>query len=315
MSFNQSFGDAMQANLGFLQSQTSHIEAGVYRYKYPSLDFASLVPVDFSANEWVKTVTYYSMDEAGEAGWINGNGHDIPVVGTQMEKHETSVYTAGIGYDYGYEEVNQARLLGINLPAENAMAANRAYMEMVYNIALTGDTSKGFEGLFSYTGVPAASVAADGTASSTLWSAKTGDQILRDVNALLIGIHSTTNTVEMADTLILPVERYQTVASTRMGDTTMTVLEFLRQNNVYTALTGSPLTIRGVRGMTTIGSGSTARMIAYRNNPEVLKLHIPMAHRFLPVQVRGLQFMIPGVFRVGGLDIRLPKAVNYGDGI
>ncbi|WRH62045.1 MAG: DUF2184 domain-containing protein [Fuscovulum sp.] len=309
------FNDAVQANLGFVTSQTSHIEAGVYRIKYPDVDYASLIPVDTSAGEWSKSVTFYSMDAAGRADWINGNGKDIPVVGVGMEKFESAVYTAGIGYSYGFEEVNQARMLGISLDAEKASAARRAYEEMIYRIAFNGDSAKSFQGLFNYSGVPAASVAADGTGASTLWANKTPDLILRDINALLTGIHTSTNTVEMADTLILPIERFMLLSSQRLGDTAMTTLEFLRQSNVYTATTGQALTIRGMRGLTTQGAGNTARMIAYRRSPEVLKLHIPMPHRFLPVQVEGLQFTVPGVFRLGGLDIRLPRAVSYGDGI
>jgi len=309
------FNDAMQANLGFVTSQTSMIESGVYRNRYPELDYASMIPVETAGNEWIKSVTYFSMDQAGKADWINGNGKDMPVVGVEMEKHETQVYSAGIGYSYGFEEVNQARMLGISLDAEKAGAARRAYEEMIYRIAFLGDTAKGFEGLFSYTGVPTQSIAADGTGSSALWSAKTGDLINRDVNAMLIGMNSATSTVEMANTLILPIERYQTIASTRLGDTNLTVLEFIRMNNVYTAMTGAPLDIRGMRGLTAVGAGGTARMIAYRRAPDVLKLHIPMAHRFLPVQTEGLQFTVPGIFRLGGLDIRLPKAVRYGDGI
>jgi hypothetical protein len=57
-------------------------------------------------------------------------------------------------------------------------------------------------------------------------------------------------------------------------------------------------------------------MVAYRRNPQVLKLHVPMPHRFLPVYQDGpLNFVVPGVFRLGGLDIRRPKEVRYGDGI
>lgn len=315
MTMHQSFADAQQAALGFAIQQTSHVEAQVYSIKYPDLDYASLIPVDTSANEWVKSVTYFSMDKAGAARWINGNGKDVPVVGLSMEKFETEVHTAGIGYSYGFEEINQARLLGISLDAEKAAAARRASEQLIYTTAFSGDTEKGMEGLFSYTGVPSQSIAADGTGSSALWSAKTPDQINRDINVMLTGLHSATNTVAMADTLILPIERYQSIASTRLTDTNMTILEFVRQNNVYTAMTGQALTIRGMRGMTTIGSGSTARMIAYRRSPEVLKMHIPMPHMFLPVQPEGLQFTIPGVFRLGGLDIRLPSEVRYGDGI
>lgn len=311
----QTFDDAVQANLGFAVKQTSHIETEVYKTKYPSLNYAELVPVDYSANEWVKTVTYYSSDSVGKAKWINGNAKDVPLVNSAHEKHETEVYTAAIGYGYGLEEINQARLLGMNLDATDAMAARRAYEQMVYDVTFLGDADKNFEGLLGYTGVPAASVAADGTGSATFWSTKTPDQIIRDVNALLIGIHSATKTVELADTLLLPVTSWQYISSTRLTDTNMTILEFIQRANVYTAQTGQPLTIRMHRDLETAGAGSTKRMVAYRRSPEVLKLHIPMDHQFLPVQVEGLYFTVPGVFRLGGLDIRLPLAVSYGDGI
>lgn len=315
MNMHTQWTNDAQANLGFVLSQTSHIESQVYRTRYPDVDYASMIPVDTSANEWVKSVTYFSMDKAGKADWINGNGKDIPVASISQGKSETPVHMAGIGYSYGWEEINQARLLGMNLPSEEAMAAGRAYEEMVYRVATVGDTSKGFEGLFSYTGVPTQAIATDGSGSSALWSAKTPDQVIRDVNAMLTGVESATNTVAMADTLILPFQRFNYLASTRVTDTAMTILEFIRQNNVYTARTGQQLNMMAERGLDTAGAGSTARMIAYRRSPDVLKLHIPMPHRFLPVQVEGLQFTVPGAFRLGGLDIRLPNEVRYGDGI
>ncbi|MBL4768270.1 MAG: DUF2184 domain-containing protein [Rhodobacteraceae bacterium] len=315
MTFHTNFNDAVQASLGFAQKQTSHIEAGVYALRYPELDYASLVPVDTSAGEWSKSVTYYSMDGTGAAKWLNGNGKDIPVVGTGMAQHETAVYSAGIGYDYGLEEVNQARMLNVNLSGEKAAMARRAYEQMVYNIAFEGDAVKNFEGLFDYTGVPAASVTADGTGSSTAWSTKTPDQILRDLNNMLIGLSTATNQTELADTLILPIERLQQIASLRLTDTGDDVLKYFKRSNVYTAQTGQELTIIGKRGLLAKGAGATARMVGYRRAPDVLKLHIPMVHRFFPIQVEGFQFTIPGMFRLGGLDIRLPKAVTYGDGI
>ena len=74
--------------------------------------------------------------------------------------------------------------------------------------------------------------------------------------------------------------------------------------------------IRATRGLETAGSGNTQRMIAYHRNPRVLKLHIPMPHRFLPIyQDSRLHFQVPGVFRLGGLDVRRPKEIRYGDGI
>lgn len=301
-----------QAALGFVISQTSHIEQEVNQTSYPEIQYPGLIPVDTSAHPFAKSVTYFSADKAGAAGWINGNADDVPNASSNMTKHETSVYMAGIGYAYGWEEIQHAQMLGINLTADGAMAARRAYEEMVDRIALEGDDTKGFEGLYSNSNVPqAAATNGDWAASGT-----TEDQILQDVNDALQNVHTNTVTTAMADTLLLPWTRFNLLATTRLGDTRGTILEFLMAHNIYTANTGQPLLIRGMRKLDTAGISDNKRMIAYRRNPQVLKLHIPMPHRFLPVfQAGALRFEVPGVFRLGGLDIRRPKEVVYVDGL
>lgn len=299
-----------QAALGFVQSQTTHVEQQVNAVVYPDIQYPNLIPVDTSAHPFAQSVTYYSSDMVGKAGWINGNSDDIPKASTERTQFKTSVYTAAIGYGYGWEEINQAMMLGINLTADDAAAARRAYEEMVDNVALRGDTEKNFKGLINNSAVTAAAV------TTGNWATATADQILADINGVLMGVGTDTLQTSMANTLLMSPERLQLLATKRLGDTIMTVLEFLRKNNVYTLVSGQPLDIRGVRGLETAGAGGVQRMVAYRKAPEVLKLHIPMPHRFLPVWQSGpLTWEVPGVFRLGGLDIRRPKEVRYGDGI
>lgn len=301
-----------QAALGFLINQTSYIEQQVNEIVYPDIQYPELIPVDTSAGEFVKSVTYYSADKYGEANWINGNADDIPLAGTEMTQFQTPVYTAAIGYSFGWEEVNQAMLLGRNLQADDAAAARRAYEEMVDRVAILGDTRKGFQGLINNSSVNAAS-ATNGDWGGT---GTTSDQVLEDVNNALLAVGSSTLYTSIADTLLLSFGKMNFLATTRLGDTERTLLSFLRENNTYTAMTGRPLTIRGVRGLETAGVGATERMIAYRRDPSVLKLHVPMVHRFLPVhQASSLRWEVPGVFRLGGLDIRRPLEVKYRDGI
>jgi hypothetical protein len=301
-----------QAALGFVIAQTAHVEASVYAIKYADIQYPLLIPVDTSAHPFAKTVTYFSSDKAGVAGWINGNSDDIPMADVEMTQFETSVYTAGIGYGYGWEEINQAQMLGIGLANDKANAARRASEEMVDRIALEGDVLKGFEGLFDHSAVTATG------ASNGDWEggSTTPDQIIQDVNEGLSNVQVATNNVILADTLIMPYARWNYIASTRLTETNMTILEFIRANNVYSAQTGAPLTIRAARKLDTAGVSATARMIDYRRNPEVLKLHMPMPHRFMPVWQTGpLRWDVPGVMRFGGLDIRLPNEVSYTDGI
>lgn len=299
-----------QAAVGFVVSQTSHVETAVNATVYPDIQYPALVPVDTSAHPFAKSVTYYSSDKFGAAGWINGNSSDIPLAGTERAKHETNVYMAGIGYGYGLEEIQHAQMLGVNLQADDAMAARRAYEEMVDRVMLQGDSEKNFSGLLSYPGVTV-QAAPTGT-----WGTASEDEILADINSAIAGVATDTLQTSIADTVLLPFSQLNLLATNRLGDTQSTILEFLRKNNTYTAMTGQELTIRYVRGLETAGAGSVSRLIAYRRSPDVLKAHIPMPHRFLPAFDKNpLYVEVPGIFRVGGLDIRRPKEVRYMDGI
>ncbi|MFU7313273.1 DUF2184 domain-containing protein [Pseudomonas aeruginosa] len=300
-----------QAALGFVVSQTTHIERQVNEIVYPDIQYPQLIPVDTSAPEWIKSITYYSADKVGRADWINGNADDIPLASTDRSKFETQVHMAGIGYGYGLEEISQAQMLGINLTADDAMAARRAYEEMVDRVALLGDSSKGFSGLFNFPGVTA------GTAVTGNWSTATADQILADVNTALTVQAQGTLFTAFSDTLLLPYSKFLLLATRKVNEQGLeSILTYLQRNNVYTAQTGRPLLIKGLNGLDTAGAGGTARMITYRRDPSVLKMHIPMPHRFRPVYQAGpIRWEVPGIFRLGGVDIRRPAEVRYTDGI
>lgn len=300
-----------QAAVGFVLSQGTYIEREVNQTIYPDIQYPALIPVDTSAPEFTKTVTYFSGDITGRAEWINGNADDVPIAGANRTMFQTSVYTAGIGYAYGWEEIRYAQSLGINLPNEDALAARRAYEEMVDRVALYGDASKGFQGIINNSNVAATPATTGG------WSSATGANIIKDVNQALTLVSTATKRTSYANTLLLAPDKMEILASTILPDSgAQTLLDWVRRNNVVTATTGQQITIRAVRGLETAGVGSTSRMVAYRRDPSVLKLHIPMPHRFLPAYSPGpLRVEVPGVFRLGGLDIRRTAEVKYVDGI
>jgi hypothetical protein len=304
-----------QAAMGFLVSQLSHIESQVVAVQYPDIQYPQLIPVDTSANEWAKSVTYYSTDKVGKANWFHHTAKDIHIADVDRAKHEVGVEMADIGYRWTLEELGQAMMIpGMNLSADRAEAARRAYEEFVDDVALRGKAEKAIYGIMNYPGITA--VLAGIEAAHTVWDLKTADAILADVNNAITGIYTSSLTVEIADTILLPVGAMTILATKRIPNTTMTALEFLKTNNVYTNQTGRPLTIRALRGLETAGQNGSGRMVAYRRDPQVLKMHIPMTHRFLPVWQTGpLMFDVPGIFRLAGLEVRRPGAVRYVDGI
>lgn len=313
--------DAQQA-FGFLVSQAAHIEAEVYRNRYPDYDYASLIPVDSSANEWAKVITFFSMDMVGAAAWQSGTAFDIPFADVERAKFDHSVHMAAIGYQYNLEEINTARLIpGTNLTTEKADAARLAYAQFMYGLAFSGNPEKNMSGLLDYPGITATDAPAEGDINggtdSPYWAHKTSAQIIADFNSVLSGIYTGSSEVEMADTVLLPTSALLALGSAPLNDTTdTTVLDFIREKNIYTLTTGQPLTIRAQRSLATKGSAGTGRMVAYRRDPRVVKLHLPMPHRFLPIWQNGpMQFVIPGIFRTGGVEVRRPASVRYLDKI
>ena len=306
-----------QDALGFMISQTAAIEQQAYAIRYPDIQYPQLVPVDTSAPEWARTITYFSMDMAGQAGWFTGASSDVPLADVSRDKHEVTIEMAAIGYGYNSEEINQAMMVpGVNLTADRAMAARRAAEEHIDEIALKGDSGKGWSGLINHSDVTSSDAPNNVGGTSRAWEDKTPDEIVKDVNDALTGVYSDSKQVELADTIALPVKAYTDLASRRLTDTSMTVLEYIQRANVYTAQSGQPLMIRTIRGLEDAAASDTGRMVAYRRDPQVLRLHLPMPHRFLSVWQAGpMSFVVPGIFRLGGLEIRRPGAVRYLDQI
>jgi hypothetical protein len=304
-----------QEAIGFLVSQTSSIEAQVVEVQYPDIQYPQLIPVDTSANEWAKSVTYYSTDKTGKAGWFAARANDIHVADINRAKHEVGIEMADIGYRYDIEELGQAMMVpGTNLTADRALAARRAYEEFVDDVALRGKGEKAMYGIMNYPGITTVLAGIQNT--HTTWDQKDADGITADINSALTGVYVNSLTVEMADTILLPVGAITILGTKRIPNTTASVLDYIRTNNVYTQTTGQPLTIRALRGLETAGQNGSGRMVVYRRDPQVLKMHIPMTHRFLNVfQTAPLVFDVPGIFRLAGLEIRRPGAVRYIDGI
>jgi hypothetical protein len=289
-----------QAALGFVIGQTSHIEREVLAIPYPDIRYAEMVPVDTSANPFAASVTFFTQDQVGRAKLMNGKGDDIPLANLMRTKFEQGILDAGIGYEFSLTEIGQAQMLGQSLTTDGAAAARLAYEQLVDEITLNG--AEGVEGLYATTGIT--SVAAGAT-----FAASTPQVILTIINTALTAIMTATKGIDMANTIVLPLACWADISSRQLDVTSsMTILEFIQKSNVYTARTGQPLMIIGDHRLTT-------KMVVYKRDPSVLKLHMPMPLRFLPPQYVNLSVRVPAMFRFAPISIRRPLAVRYVTGV
>lgn len=304
-----------QVGYAFLTPQLYRIETEVYLTKYPSFDITRFMTVDTSGDMWDVGTLVYSQDQVGQAEFLAGAAFDMPYASTKMSQFTKNFHLAGIGYEWNTQELQRAAKLGRSLSSDKAAAAKLAADRFIYTVAMLGQTpaganEKGWTGFLNNASAPSAQVANDGTGPSRLWSAKTADLILRDINEALTAVETGTGETMVADTLVLPTSSYNYIATTRVGDTGSTILGFLLANNVA----GEGLTILKSRALETAGTGSTKRMVAYANNSQVLKFHLPGAHQFLaPFQKSSMTYEVGGIMNVGGVEVRLPKGIVYRD--
>jgi hypothetical protein len=305
-----------QVGYAFLTPQLYRIETEVYMTRYPSFDISRFMTVDSSGDMWDIGTLVYSMDQVGEAAYLAGAGFDMPYASAKMAQGTQNFHLAGVGYEWNTQELQRAAKMGRALSSDKAAAAKLAADRFIYGVAMTGKNpagvaEKGGTGFTNNGSAPSAQVAADGTGSSRLWSAKTSDLILRDINAALTAVESGTGETHVANTLALPTSAYNYIASTpRASGSDTTILSYLQANNVA----GEALTIFKSRALETAGTGSSTRMVAYDRSPQVLKFHLPGPHQFLPpFQKSSMTYEVGGIMNVGGVEVRLPKAIVYRD--
>lgn len=318
-------------SLSFVTGQAYRINQTVLEARYPDWDFGRLVFVDTTGPEWSPGVWTYTSDITGVAKWQSGAAKDVPMADVNQNYQLKTHHLAAVGYQWNIEEVNTIiSMPGGTLTNRRARAARLAYLQFMWNVSLFGDAEKGLGGITNYTGITPIPVAADGTGGVRFWvdangiGTKTPAQIVRDFNLALGGINTATFNLAPADTALIPQAAYNYIAGTPYSAaTTETILSFIMRSNIYTIQTGNPLTIRALRELNTAGTNTDAptsagqgRMVVYRNDPNTVKLHLPMAHRFLPVYQDGpFNFAVPGIFRTGGVEVLDPATFAIYDGV
>jgi hypothetical protein len=307
----QPFADA-QAAYPFVVSQGRNVEARIYKKRYPTYNYSQVIPVVTEGAEWAIGTTFFSVDSAGEAKFISGNGTDMPFNKSTRDQASHDFAMIGSGWEWSIEEINQASLYGIDLSSTDAMGASDKVERKLNTIAFTGATEKGWTGFANSTDVPRADVETPGT----FWPAKTIDQILADVNEVIGRVRTQTNEIEWADSLALPPVAFRRLATIRLvsGDGILTGLAYIRANNTYTAETDQPLNIYPVRELATASADGGGRMVAYRKDEEVVRFHLPLPRRVLQPRQKSIMGFEQGIIaRTGGTEWRLPKAAAYAD--
>lgn len=306
-----------QAAFAFVIGQGRNLETEIYKRRYPSFAYGPHIPVVTEGNQWAIGTQFRLTDHSGQAKIISGKANDIPFGKSTRDIKTHDFFMLGSGWEWSDEEVAQAQMYGVSLTQDDAMGAADDVERLLYDISMRGSTEKGTTGLVNSTLVQRADAATVST--HTDWANKDADDMAADVNAGLSAVRVNSKEVEYADTVRIPPDAFRVAATRRLGTTdgmTTTALEYIRKNNIYTAETGQPLEIAPLRDLATASQDGGGRLIAYRNDRQVLRFHLPMPRNVLqPYRASLMGYQQGVVARTGGTEIRLPGAMAYIDEI
>jgi hypothetical protein len=293
--------------LGFFVSQLSNVEAKIYEAKYRNIVFQDFIPVDTSDPEWVDEVTYISYDAVTVAKFLGSNAKDLPESDLTASKSTIPVFYGGNAFSYSLDELRKSQALRIPVDVTKGRMSYRGFQELAQRTAFFGDASRNITGLFNNANVPLDTSLVD-------WTTATGQQIVDDMNGLLIKVWQTSTEVHVPNVLILPSNQWAIISSRRMDSgTDTTILNFFKQNNLFTDLTGDELTVRQNFELKTAGTANANRMLAYELNDENLTMRMPLPWRSLAPQPDGLRIKVPAEFKLGGTEWRYPLSAAYRD--
>ena len=305
--------DAITPNTSvFFARQLESIEARVFEFKKRELKYREFIPVSNRDSPGAETITYHIFDRVGMAQVISNYADDLPRADVFGQEFTQPVKSLGIAVGWSTQEIRAAALVGVDLDGMKADAQRRGLREKENRIAWTGDPDSGLLGFLTNPNIPV--LAAPTGTSGFTWLLKTADEILNDVRLSTSQIRDTSRGVFEADTMLLPQGQFDIIAGrARSATSDVTILQFIR-NNVE------------AYGITTIGvlngeldnafTGGTEDGAAfYERTPEVLENRIPMELQLMPVETRGLEFIINGEARNGGVVVRYPLACLFLTGI
>lgn len=296
----------------FFSRQLEQIETTLHKVKYPDLEAERLLPNRIQVPAGVTKFTWRLFDERSKAEPMSGHEDGAPIGDVDADEQSTYLMSWAAGFAYNIDEIAAASFAGMPLEQMRADAARRRLALALNGMALTGYAAKGIEGLFNISNTLTATLAADGTGASKLWSTKTADQVLRDLFQIVDTMPNSTLDIEGGSStplnLLITKANMRLISTLRLGTSAQdtTVAEFFKRQRPN-------VSIMGANYLPTAGAGGTiSRAVCY--DPSQVSWLVSVPFEQMPVEHKGFRFVVNCRSRGGGVITPYPKSVLYADG-
>lgn len=297
----------------FLSEQLVSHDTTVYQYKTPEFLARRFIPTISGVPEWAGVYLYTLLEEVGTAKFIAEGADDLPTVDVVRDQATKIIKPIGAHYFFDVHELERAAKLGYSLETAKAEAAKRKIEYLIDQTLVFGSSKHGLDGLLTITNTTSFTATTKAGGGLT-WAVATGREMVADVlGAVAASISAqkhATGLVFQKFTVLLPIEQYNLLASTPMGDgLSVTALQFLRQDPRIAE-------IEPWYHLDAVASESSLDvMVVFPKHPDVVGAIIPKEFQVLPAQPRGLRIIHPCLAATGGVVSRNPYAIVRVTGI
>lgn len=313
MSYSYTQGNAGTVTASELVvSIFDQIEAGFYDVKIPKVMWKEVIPagsVKTDANPGAMNYGYRGRDKRGVGQFVMGDTRNIARVGQTVTQVLVPMNDAAVGavvldsdaerYKYGYQS---------SLSQDLASVMRTASEKHVERDTMFGNDLVGYEAFIDYSTVTVIPATAWTGTDPTAWVKAVQDAIVTQFNA--------TKNEHLADTVYMPPSKMSMLLTGMVigsAGLAMTGLEFLKNNNMYTTMTGKPLNIQPLRYLGGAGTAGADRLILLDTKEENMLLPFPKPFQLATPVPIPLGVEVLAVYKFGSFNLRYPKAMYYVD--
>ena len=270
------------------------------------VDFTSTMNVD------------YATSGANEASLVGGATDVIPTVQANINKDIFKVFTWAQAMKIPFVDSQKFQTIGRSIDSILDRGLRLNYNKTIDQLVYKGFSNVGITGLVNDPAITSY-VADDGAGSSPLWTNKTVDEILFDINKAIMTAWANSEYDEsaMVNHVLLPPQKYAYIQNTRIGTSgDESILSYVLKNNMAKDQ-GKDLKIFPCRWLAGAGTGSADRMMVYVNDKNFVYFDLPVPLTRAMTQPVALQFAYITIYaaQMGQVKFMYTQPALYVDGI
>jgi hypothetical protein len=254
--------------------------------------------------------------------WIGKATDQIGGVSVDIGKYPQPLTPWGLEVKFSILELESAAKAGRPIDEQKLAGLKLKHQMDIDEMVYAGDSSLVAGGLVNHTLVTNVSNVPNGASASPLWSSKTPDEILADVNAVITSVWAASGWKVMPSKILLPPTQFGYISTAKVSSAgNVSILKYVLENNVLKASGQGELEIQPAKWLIGAGAGGTLgtagtvdRMVCYTQQKDYLRYPMTMLQK-TPIQYDSIYHKTTYYCRLGVLEVVYPETIGYRDGL